>query len=69
MRRIKYNRADINSTMTVADGIAQRNNLIMYVFATAYGYTIEQRPPPFDQDYYKIWPNHSVFLVKKTFGE
>lgn len=52
MKRIRYNRADINSTMTAAKKIAETKTC--YVYATAYGYTIEYSPPPFGQGYYKV---------------
>ena len=67
MKRIKYNRADLDSTMVVARGIAERNNLTMYVFATAYGYTIEQIPPAFGQSHYKVYPDHAE-LIEQVFS-
>jgi len=68
MRRIKYNRADLDSTMVVARGIAERNNLTVYVFATAYGYTIDMRPPPFGQTHYKVYADHAE-LIKGVITE
>ena len=73
MNRIKYNRADLDSTMVVAGGMAERNNRLiyqsatMYVFATACGYTIEQIPPAFGQSHYKVYPDHAE-LIEQVFS-
>ena len=67
MRRIKYNRADIASTMRTAINLSRSNQYIIYIFSTALGYTIAQSPPPFNQDYYKVRPDGTSTLVQHDF--
>lgn len=52
MKHIRYNRADIRSTLSVARKIAETKTC--YVYATAYGFAIEYAPAPFGQQYYKV---------------
>lgn len=49
----RYNRADIQSTMRAAQRLAQGGQT-RYIYATAYGFTIEKEPPPFRQSYYAV---------------
>ena len=48
-RRVRYNRADIDSTIRAAKKIISDHPL--YVFATAYGFTIWHEAPPGSQRY------------------
>jgi hypothetical protein len=52
MKRVKYNKADLESTINAAKKIIQDKSL--YVFATANGYTIENQKPPFNQKYVEV---------------
>jgi hypothetical protein len=52
MKRVKYNRADIESTINAAKKIIQDKPL--YVFATYLGYTIDTRKLPFGQRYIEV---------------
>ena len=54
MKRIRYNRADINSTLQAAQKIATAASP-RYVFATANGFTIAKAPPP-AQTHYRVTP-------------
>ena len=67
MRRIRYNRGDIASTMRAAISLSHSNQYIIYVFGSALGYTISQSPPPFNQDYYKVRPDGTSTLVQHEF--
>ena len=62
MRRIKYDRNDLTDVMVTARRIAAGNNLTLYVFATGYGYIIDQRPPPPGQAHYKVYPDHAELI-------
>ncbi len=54
-RRIRYNRASIDSTINAAKRIVEGTDLTRYIYATAYGFTIDQAPPPFStQRYVKV---------------
>jgi hypothetical protein len=52
-RRIKYNRADINSTIKAACKKTSDGSTA-YIFATYNGYTIDTRKPPFGQNYIEV---------------
>lgn len=54
MARIRYNRADLGSTMAAACRLATDEPV--YVFATALGYTIDRNPPAFKQQHYIVQP-------------
>lgn len=43
-RRVKYNRGSLDSTIAAAVKVVQ--DAPLYVFATAYGFTIDRWPPP-----------------------
>jgi hypothetical protein len=46
-----YKRNDIESTIESAKRCANRDNIIYYVFATAYGYTINKSAPYWQKSY------------------
>ena len=60
MKRIRYNRADLNSTMEAAKKLVP-----CYVFATAVGYTIDKHPAPFGQTCYKVTADKVELIEKK----
>ncbi len=49
MRRVKYNRGNLDSTLKAAKKVF--NGTPLYIFATAGGYTIDTRKPPFNLPY------------------
>jgi len=51
-KRIKYDRGDINSTLSAAKKIAQ--TYTVYVYATCFGFTIDKNPAPFGQKCLKV---------------
>lgn len=52
MRRVKYNRANLESTIKAANKIKADNPV--YIFATFEGYTISNTKPPFGQKYIEV---------------
>jgi len=60
MKRVKYNKADLESTINAAKKIIQDKPL--YVYATGEGYTIGKQIPPFGMRYYSVNPDGRVFL-------
>ncbi len=60
-RRVRYNRADINSTISAARKIVTDQPL--YIFATAYGFTIEKQKPIGSQQYVIVKPDGSTELI------
>jgi hypothetical protein len=65
MRRIKYDRGDISSTMNAALKLAKLCKTVVYIEATAYGFYISQRKPPIWTPYYKITPEGEVSIERK----
>ena len=51
-KRLRYNRADIDSTLAAAKKIAQTRTC--YVCPTAYGYTITYSPAPFGRACWRV---------------
>jgi len=49
MKRIKYNRARLESAIAAAQKIGETR----FIFATAFGWTIDTRPVPW-QGYYQV---------------
>jgi len=50
---MRYNRGNLNDTLRVACKTSSGET--KYVFATAYGYKIENKIPPFkNQDYFRV---------------
>lgn len=60
MSRIRYDRSDLGSTIRAAVRLAAASNRPRYVFATAYGYTVETQPAPYRQAYYQAQPDGTV---------
>lgn len=60
----RYNRASTSSTLTAALQLAARSDTpdMVYVFATAYGYTIEYNNPHLYQSHYTVSSDGSVTL-------
>lgn len=52
MKRVKYNKADLQSTIRAAQKVI--GNKPLYVFATYNGYTINTLKPPFGQKYIEV---------------
>ena len=44
---MRYNRANLDNTLQVAQKLSKRTGKRHYVFATAYGYKIDSKTPPF----------------------
>jgi hypothetical protein len=61
-RVIRYHRGHLDSTLAAARKLA--DTATRYVFATAGGYTIDRRPPPFGQTHYLV-TRHGVQLVER----
>ena len=53
---MKYNRRHIEQTVATAQQIANETGEKRYVFATALGFTIQTKPPAFQQTHYAITP-------------
>jgi hypothetical protein len=51
-KRIKYNRADINSTVEAA--MKLYNGKPLYIYGTPEGFAIAQTKPYFDRQYLKV---------------
>jgi DNA adenine methylase len=60
-KRIRYNRGDLDSAIAAAKRLKADHPL--YIFATAYGYTIEHRPPVGSQQYIVVAPDGKVDYV------
>jgi hypothetical protein len=45
---------NIDHAMAVAVGKAQTNACAFYVFATAYGFALDTKPPPPGQNHYEV---------------
>lgn len=60
-RRVRYNRGDLDSVIAAAKRLKADHRL--YIFATAYGYTIEHREPIGRQQYIYVDPDGSVDFV------
>ena len=54
---MKYDRADINDTMRVAQILANKSDKPRFVFATGYGYKIDIQIPPFATRYHTVNPH------------
>ena len=65
MKRIRYNRSDINSALQAAKKISTPKSP-RYVYATALGFTIGKSPAPFGQTYYKVTPQ-TIEKIKRVF--
>ena len=57
---MKYNRGDINDTMSIAIMAAKRDNIPYYIEATAYGLLITKFKPPMWSAYFVINPDGKV---------
>jgi len=55
--RIKYNRGDINSTMSAALKLSKITQFPVYIESTVDGFYISRRKPPSWSDYYKVMPD------------
>jgi hypothetical protein len=62
---MRYNRANIKSTLTAAQHSATLAQKAKYVFATCYGFTINDSAI-FGQDYYKVTMNEITHVEYKT---
>jgi hypothetical protein len=62
MARVRYNRGSIDSTVSAA--IKTCGDRPSYVFATAFGFTIDRRPPPFGQQHVGVRPDGSTEFVQ-----
>jgi hypothetical protein len=49
---MRYNRGSLNDTLNIAGKTSV--NQIKFVYATAFGYKIDNKKPPFSQDYYIV---------------
>ncbi len=54
---MKYNRADINDTIRVAQILANETNKPRYVFPTGCGWKIDIQVPPFAVRYHSVNPD------------
>ena len=65
---MRYNRADLTSTIHTARQMAQRTQIAWYIEALAGGYGILQRPSPpgFHKAHYRVQPDGTVTLVPVT---
>ena len=57
---MRYNRGDLQSTLTAACDAARRWGRTAYVFGTAFGLLVERFKPPFKQDYYEATAGGTV---------
>jgi hypothetical protein len=62
MARVRYNRGSLDSTVNAA--IKTAGDAPQYVFATAFGFTIDRRPPPFGQQHVVVRPDGTAEFVK-----
>jgi len=51
---MRYNRADINSSIRAAQKLSIRDNLTYFVWATCFGWGIYKDVPPFHQGFYAV---------------
>ena len=58
MARRRYDKGDLESTMRAA--VKCVGDSPLYVFATAYGYTIESEPPIARRQHYRVNPDRTV---------
>ena len=61
---MKYNRADINSTLRAAKYTAQQWQRTVYVYAVLCGFTVTYDKPPLSQSYYEILPTGEIKLIE-----
>ena len=54
MRRVRYNRGSIDSTMRAAQKVVAGTNEVRFVFGTAMGFTIEAQAPAFERRAYRV---------------
>lgn len=64
-KKIKFDRANIQSTMEAAKKIAEVKTC--FVFSTVYGLTISHNPPPFGQTHYRVTKD-GVELIEKQYN-
>lgn len=57
---MRYNKASLDDTIRAARETAARAEQLRFVFATAYGFRIETRKPPFGQAHLIVWPSGRV---------
>lgn len=57
---MRYNRASESDTVRVARLNAAQHDATRYVYATAYGYTIDAAPPPGMQAHLIVYPDGAV---------
>ena len=65
MTRVRYNRADLNDTINAAIRLNSDRN--KYISATAYGYVIENSPPPSIQRYIIVYPGGKYETIEPKF--
>lgn len=61
--RVRYNRADITSTMNAAIKLAVFDGQERFVFATYVGFTIDKSKPLGSQQYYKVSPRGETEFI------
>jgi hypothetical protein len=66
VKGVRYNRADLSSTGRAAQKLAAADGRPRYVFATAYGFTIDLQPAPFGRPYIAVAPDGSSTLIDRA---
>ena len=57
---MRYNRASIESSLHAAKRYAAKHDCLAYVYANAYGFIVDHRPPPFGQQHYVVTAGGTV---------
>lgn len=63
MTRVQYNRASLSGTVDAAKRLGEHG----YIYATAYGYTIDKSRPPGTQHYVEVFADGTTKRVAPTF--
>ena len=66
---MRYQRASADSTLHAAKQAAAAHRRIMYVYATALGFTIEWAPPPSIQAHYVVDQDRTATFVPAITGQ
>jgi len=64
-KRVRYDKAKVDSAIKAAMKLQSKGSPPLYIFATAHGYTIDARKPPFRQSYIQVSSDGNV--VKKIY--